>query len=118
MFKFKLKRTFKIIKRAIKLSEPNPLIVNFSGGKDSLVVLHLIRRLTDNFICIFCKSSLDFPQVIEAVETTAKDLDVELHFSTPDLYKGDFWKLLKIREKFPTINYRWCSRDLKNRRNR
>ena len=88
-FDLKIKKSLKIIKKGLKLAAPHPLIVNFSGGKDSLCALHLVQQVTDNYICIFAKSSLDFPDVIRAVEETAKEQEIELYFH----YKRQNYKI-------------------------
>lgn len=111
--RYKIKQTQKIIKRAGKKSNPIPLIINFSGGKDSLLLLDLVQKITDNFICFYCISGIEFPETIESVKKTAESRELELFFSHPQDYKGDFFTRLAKFRYFPQINTTWCSRDLK-----
>ena len=44
--------------------------VAFSGGKDSTVLLHLVRTLYPDTIAVFCNTGLEFPEIVEFVKTT------------------------------------------------
>ncbi|MCP4645844.1 MAG: phosphoadenosine phosphosulfate reductase family protein [bacterium] len=43
--------------------------VAFSGGKDSTVLLHIVRRLYPNVPAVFCDTGLEFPEIREFVKT-------------------------------------------------
>ena len=43
--------------------------VAFSGGKDSLVLLHIIRLLYPEVIAVFCDTGLEYPEIREFVKT-------------------------------------------------
>ena len=45
-----------------------PLIVNFSGGKDSLVCLMLALEASDNVECLFMDSGQELPNTLAYVE--------------------------------------------------
>lgn len=45
------------------------VFVAFSGGKDSTVLLHLVRRLIPNTIGVFADTGLEFPEIKEFVNT-------------------------------------------------
>ena len=110
----KVRRSLAVIRYAQQRSA-HPLIVNFSGGKDSLVLFDLIQQVTDDFLCMYCVSGIEFPEVIEDVKRTAEERGVDLYFSYPSDHKGGFFERLAEFRAFPTIHSRWCSRDLKFR---
>lgn len=44
--------------------------VSFSGGKDSTVLLHLVRHLYPEVPAVFCNTGLEFPEIIQFVKST------------------------------------------------
>jgi 3'-phosphoadenosine 5'-phosphosulfate sulfotransferase (PAPS reductase)/FAD synthetase len=43
--------------------------ISFSGGKDSLVLLHLARKIYPNIKAVFCDTGLEFPEIRDFVKT-------------------------------------------------
>ena len=41
----------------------NGVYVSFSGGKDSTVLLHLVREMYPNVEAVFCNTGLEFPKI-------------------------------------------------------
>ncbi|MFW9971718.1 MAG: phosphoadenosine phosphosulfate reductase family protein [Candidatus Odinarchaeota archaeon] len=109
----KVKESLDIIRKAKKESGNISLVVNFSGGKDSTLLLELVKKVTDDFICFYCSSGIEFPETIDSVKNIAKEKDLELLFSHPEDHKGDFFSRLERFGYFPIIKTTWCSRDLK-----
>lgn len=111
---FKIHEAQSIISKAARLSQA-PIVINFSGGKDSLTLLDLVSRITNNFICTFSQTGIDFPEVTEFAKYSCETQGYELLISTPDMHKGDFYTRIAQFRKFPTVKETWCNRDLKFR---
>jgi len=44
--------------------------VSFSGGKDSSVLLHLVRKIYPNVPAVFCNTGLEYPEILSIVRKT------------------------------------------------
>ena len=96
-----------------------PLLVNFSGGKDSSCVLLLAKKITDNVELIYMTSGIELPGSVEFVKEEAKRLNLKLHITDPVVdYKGDFFYWVKRYGYFPTCGCTFCSSRLKLRPSR
>ena len=65
----------KIIKSQQRIREwyehwDGDVYVSFSGGKDSTVLLHLVRQLYPDVPAVFCDTGLEFPEIKEFVRQT------------------------------------------------
>jgi len=47
----------------------NQIYISFSGGKDSTVLLHLVRSVYPKTEAVFCDTGLEFPEIREFVKT-------------------------------------------------
>ncbi len=80
------------------------ITVSFSGGKDSLVALHLVLEAGYRPIMIFNDTGLELPETIEIVRKVSKMWDLELLIANA----GDsFWRAVE-RVGPPGKDYRWC----------
>ena len=89
----------------------NEVYVMFSGGQDSLVVLHLTSRAIGKVRALFIDTGIATPGLLEYVVDTCKDMGVELEVVKPS---HDYFELV-LSKGFPTITRRWCKEFLKER---
>ncbi len=104
-----------VIAEAHNKSE-KPLIVNFSGGKDSCCTLLLALDVTDDVECLYMKSGIDLPGSVDFVERQAKQFGVKLHITDPVRdYYGGFAYWVRRFGYFPNVIVNYCSSRLKLR---
>jgi phosphoadenosine phosphosulfate reductase len=103
-----------VIKNVLK-STDKPLVIQFSGGKDSMAMLGLVREVTKNYVCSYMQTDIDFKESVEFAKQSAMALGTELLISTPAEHFGGFFERLAKFRKFPTVRETWCNRDLKVR---
>jgi phosphoadenosine phosphosulfate reductase len=107
---------------ACALNSKPPLIVQFSGGRDSMVLLDLVRQVTDRFACGYMATGTELPGVVTFVRKFCKDEGIQLLVSHPGLHKGNIFKRIDQFKSFPNLGSfegggkrLWCCRDLKLR---
>lgn len=72
------------------LDATNEVAVSFSGGRDSLVALHLALQIEPDVPVVFVNTSIEFPETVAYVRQLAKDWSLNLHEVKPNV---NFWKL-------------------------
>ena len=103
---FSLEETVEESINFIKEHEPEEgYLVAFSGGKDSIVTLELVRMSGVKHKSAFSCTGLDPPEVVKFIRAEYPDTI----FCKP---KKSFWDSLVIKSP-PTINFRWCCWSLK-----
>ena len=65
----KILLTLRRIKEAVKRFGEKNVYVAFSGGKDSTVLLHLVRTLFPNIVAVFSDTGLEYPEIRDFVKT-------------------------------------------------
>lgn len=96
----------KAIKFLRKLYEKNklPVVVSYSGGKDSLTALNLTLEALGDAELLFNDTGLELPETIKNVEYVSKHYGLKLVKASA----GDaFWKAVWIFGP-PGKDYRWC----------
>ena len=43
--------------------------ISFSGGKDSTVLLDIVRQVYPNIVAVYCDTGLEYPEIKEFVKT-------------------------------------------------
>ena len=114
-----LENSLNIIREADALAKEagTPLFINFSGGKDSSVLILLAKEANIIGIeLIYMISRLELPGTIDFVKEQAERFNLPLHMIDPvEVYMGDFAYWVRRFNYFPGRQYTYCSSRLKLR---
>ncbi len=81
-----------------------PVSVSYSGGKDSLATLLLVRDVVPVFDILFADTGLEFPETVDNVKHTADEFSLPLKLRSA----GEaFWQSID-NFGLPTVEARWC----------
>lgn len=100
----------KIVKEYEKFKDKLDIFhVAFSGGKDSAVLLDLVKKALpkDSFVVIFGDTGMEFPDTYEAVEEAKKQCDkdgIPFYIARSHFEPKDSWELFGP----PSRTLRWC----------
>jgi len=78
-----------IIEEALEIAE-KPCVA-WSGGKDSTVVLYLVRQLKPDVIVVWNNTTNEFPETIRFVRSLAKEWNLNFHEIRPTM---TFWEVM------------------------
>lgn len=119
----KVKQAEDVLKLAAELSAfyyKKPLIITYSGGKDSDVMLHIARHClrSDQFEVLNSHTTVDAPETVYHIRKVFKELEAEgIHTEIRmPMYKGkrtSMWKLIEEKSMPPTRLVRYCCQVLK-----
>ncbi len=105
----KIEASVATIQRAAKLAQNytrKPLVVAFSGGKDSQTVYHLAEAAGVDFEAVYSATTIDPPEVVRFI----KQHYPMVRFLVPKL---SFWQLVENIRMLPKRNMRYCCSILK-----
>lgn len=92
------------------------ILVFYSGGKDSQACL--IKAVKDygakNIQAVFCDTGWEHPLTYDHIQTTTKQLGVELIVLKSEKYDG-FMDLAKKKKRFASTKARFCTEELKSK---
>lgn len=89
------------------------VIVNFSGGKDSLASLLWVRNnLTKDFITVFCDTGWEHPITYQYIQEIQKKLELNLVTIKSKKFDG-MVDLAKKKLRWPSSQRRFCTSELK-----
>ena len=100
----KIETSIATIQKAAKLAQNytgKPLVVAFSGGKDSQTVYHLAEAAGVDFEAVYSATTIDPPEVVRFIR---KHYPM-VHFHVP---KMSFWQLVEKTRMLPNRNMRYC----------
>jgi phosphoadenosine phosphosulfate reductase len=107
-YDFKVRQAKEIVKVASDIFDNLPIA--FSGGKDSLVVLHIALEIDPNFPVIYNDTTVEFPETIQYVRKLQERWGFDLHITKCET---SFFK--KVREVgWANHENRWCCRPYKD----
>jgi len=86
-------------------------VVDFSGGRYSLVLLHLVLRALGRAKAVYVDTTITLPECDDFVQEICDEWGVELTVVKRE--DVDFWELVK-RWGFPHRRVRWCMREFKS----
>lgn len=117
----KIEKSIKILRLAAKMSVEYyhaPLIVTYSGGKDSDVLLNLALDAGIQFEALNSHTTVDAPQTVYHIREVFADLEqrgIKATIKMPT-FKGkptSMWKLIEEKGFPPTRTIRYCCQILK-----
>lgn len=71
---------------------PRPLVVMFSGGRDSATIAHLAAAVDPQTRLLYCDTGLAAPHAAARVEAVAASLSLPLIVSRPTVTAEDLWR--------------------------
>ena len=86
-------------------------VVDFSGGRYSLVLLHIVSRILKDFKVVYIDTTISLPECNSFVEDICDKMGLDLIVIRRT--DTDFWELVK-RRGFPHRRFRWCMREFKS----
>ena len=105
----KIETSIATIQRAAKLAQNytgKPLVVAFSGGKDSQTVYHLTEAAEVEFEAVYSATTIDPPEVVRFIRMCYP----MVRFHVP---KMSFWQLVEKTRMLPNRRMRYCCSVLK-----
>lgn len=99
----------KIIKKYTNNNEN--VFIDFSGGRYSIVLLHLALKALKKITAIYVDTTISLPECNEFVNEVCDAWGIDLIIlKRRDV---DFWELVK-RRGFPHRRFRWCMKEFKS----
>lgn len=117
----KIKRSIEVIRLASKMSlkyYDKPVLVCYSGGKDSDVLLDVVKRAGVPFEAIHSLTTVDAPPTVQHIKKVFRELQadgVKADIVYPE-FKGErttMWRLIEQKKLPPTRTVRYCCSVLK-----
>ncbi len=105
---YKVAMAKEVVVKAIELFG-DKIALAFSGGKDSLVVLHLTLQVYPDVLVIYNNTGVEFPETNTYVRKLKEKWNLRMVVTRPEL---SFFKEIKSRG-WATHDDRWCCTPLK-----
>ena len=90
--------------REVAGNTDRPANISYSGGKDSLATLLVVKKALGKVPLLFIDTGLEFPETLENVAVAAETYDLEvIRASGEEAFWEEFEQLGP-----PAMDYRWC----------
>ena len=99
----KVQHSLDLIKKVVE-DFGDEIAVAFSGGKDSLVALHLTLQTKPDVKVVWNNTLVEYPETVKFVRQLAKEWNLNFHETRP---KITYWKIVE-KHGFPKL--RWSDR--------
>ncbi len=90
--------------REVAGNTDRPVNVSYSGGKDSLATLLVVRKALGKVPLLFIDTGLEFPETLENIAVAAETYDLEVIRASGE---EAFWEAFEQLGP-PAMDYRWC----------
>lgn len=88
-YEWKVQHALDVIREFVEHEGENGVYVSFSGGKDSLVLLHLVRSIYPDVPAVFANTGIEFPEQVKFVRTFPNVTEVYPKKHFPKIIKED-----------------------------
>lgn len=88
-YEWKVEHALDVIREFVEHEGVNGVYVSFSGGKDSLVLLHLVRSIYPDVPAVFANTGIEFPEQVKFVRTFPNVTEVYPIKHFPKIIKED-----------------------------
>lgn len=88
-YEWKVSHAIDVIREFVEHEGENGVYVSFSGGKDSLVLLHLVRSIYPNVPAVFANTGIEFPEQVKFVRSFENVTEVYPLKHFPRIIKED-----------------------------
>lgn len=102
-YEWKVEHAKDVIREFVEHEGEDHVYVSFSGGKDSLVLLHLVRSIYPNVKAVFANTGIEFPEQVKFVRTFP---DEKPEWGKEVLVLADDGDIRKVRF---SCDYKWIS---------
>lgn len=88
-YEWKVGHALDVIREFVEHEGENAVYVSFSGGKDSLVLLHLVRSIYPEVPAVFANTVIEFPEQVKFVRSFPNVTEVHPIKHFPKIIKED-----------------------------
>lgn len=88
-YEWKVEHALDVIREFVEHEGVNGVYVSFSGGKDSLVLLHLVRSIYPDVPAVFANTGIEFPEQVKFVRTFPNVTEVHPKKHFPKIINED-----------------------------
>lgn len=88
-YEWKVEHSMDVIREFVEHEGDKHVYVSFSGGKDSLVLLHLVRKIYPDVPAVFANTGIEFPEQVKFIRTFPNITEVYPIKHFPKILKED-----------------------------